>query len=357
MSSESRVAGIDVHKRMLAVVVSSQVGEGECVERRMFGTTRQELRHLSAWLEGQGVEEVVMESTAQYWRPVWLALQGQCRLHLAQAQSNRARRGRKSDYRDAERLVRRLLAGELVLSFVPEGEQREWRILTRTKYQRVRERIRLQSQVENLLEEMQIKLSSVVSDVFGVSSRRILQALVEAKSVEEMVALGHYRLRASQEVLRDALDGRPNPCQRNVLELHLKHLARIEEQIDKLERMAAEAMQEHAAAIARLAKVPGIGVSAAQQFLAELGPRAAAFPSAAQLASWVGVCPGQNESAGKSRSEHSAKGNSTMRRLLAEVAHAAVHCRGCRMEVIFRRLYRGWAMQKPSGRSPTGSVL
>ena len=338
MSSDSRVAGIDVHKRMLAVVVSERTADAEAVEKRQFGTTRCELKDLSAWLQQHGVEEVVMESTAQYWRPVWLALEGQFRLRLAQAHSNRAPQGRKSDFRDAARLVRRLLAGELVLSYVPEAEQRQWRTVTRARYQLVRERIGLQNQVESLLEEMQIKLSSVISDLFGVSGRRILQAIAAGnKTLEEIADLGHCRLQAKPQTLREALDGEPTAIQRKVLALQLEHLTNIDQRMATLDRMAAEAMQEQGRIIARLAKVPGIGVNAAQQLIAELGPQASAFPSAAQLASWVGVCPGQNESAGKSSSQRSAKGNSTMRRLLAEMAHAAVLSRGCRMHEIFHR--------------------
>jgi len=174
-----KIAGIDVHKSMLAVVISDVAQQGEFVfQRRKFGTAASELLQLSAWLAEQGVREAIMESTAQYWRPVWQQLEGQCELHLAQAQSNRAPRGRKRDFADAERLVRRHLAGELVLSFVPNPEQRLWRTMTRSKYQLTRDRVRLQNQIESLLEDARIKLSSMVSDLLGVSSRRMLHALV-----------------------------------------------------------------------------------------------------------------------------------------------------------------------------------
>jgi transposase len=181
-----RIAGIDVHKRMLAVVVSDvEVHEEYPLERRMFGSNPEQLRSLAAWLLAQEVEEVVMESTAQYWKPVWEARErdwkpprqkreGACRmsgtLHLAQAQSNRGPRGRKRDFPDAERLVKRLIAQELRLSFVPDAEQRLWRTVTRRKYQLTRDRARLQNQLESLLEEAHIKLSSLVS-AKEVSSR------------------------------------------------------------------------------------------------------------------------------------------------------------------------------------------
>ena len=179
METTYNVAGIDVHKRMLAVVIANARDTELEFERRRFGTTVSELRALSEWLKEHGVQEIAMESTAQYWKPVWLALEGQCRLHLAQARSNRGPRGRKTDFRDAKRIVSRLLSGDLILSFMPEAEQRGWRTLTRTKYQLTRDRVRLQSQLESLLEECQIKLSSVVSDLLGASGQRILRALVQ----------------------------------------------------------------------------------------------------------------------------------------------------------------------------------
>src|SRR5207245_4471925 len=186
-----RIAGIDVHKKKLAVVVADVEVEDEYqFERRWYGSNPEQLRVLSEWLIEQQVEEVVMESTAQYWKPVWGALERYwkpiCReresagpmsgtLHLAQAQSNRGRRGRKKDFADAERLVKRLVANELTLSFVPDTEQRLWRTVTRRKYQLTRNHVRLQNQREGLLEECQLKLSSLLTDLLGVSARRMLK--------------------------------------------------------------------------------------------------------------------------------------------------------------------------------------
>ena len=174
-----KIAGIDVHKKVLMVVVMDARTPEAKPERRRFATMPSELRRLSNWLQEQGVEEAVMESTAQYWRSVWMELESHMCLHLAQAFSNRARRGRKHDFKDAERLVRRFIAQELILSFVPGGEQRIWRNLTRMKLQLVRDRVRLHSQIECLLEEMRIKLSVVVTDLLGSSGLRILHALAQ----------------------------------------------------------------------------------------------------------------------------------------------------------------------------------
>ena len=182
-----KVAGIDIHKKVLMVVVASVADEVKDVtaaaldfECRRFGTGADERQHLVSWLQHMQVQEVVMESTAQYWKPVWLELEPHFpKLHLAQAQSNAAPKGRKNDFRDGKRLTRRLLCGELMLSFVPEPEQRTWRLMSRGRLQLVRDRIRLQNQLEALLEEARIKLSSVVSNLLGVSGRRILEAIAQ----------------------------------------------------------------------------------------------------------------------------------------------------------------------------------
>jgi len=336
------VAGIDVHKAMLAVVVS-EVKAGECeFQRRRFGATRTQLRELIEWLVGQGVQEVVMESTARYWRPVWVALEDTgLKRHLAHAHSNGARRGRKSDFRDAERLVHRLIAGELVLSYVPEDEQQGWRWLTRTRYQLVCERGRVQSQIESLLEDAQIKLSSVITDLLGASGRRILEALAHEQGQHDpakLAELGHAKLRASRRELTDALDGRWLERHRFLLGLHLKRIQQLDGQIEEIQQQTASAMQSCQEAVARLIEIPGIRTEGALQMIAEIGPTAVAFPSPGQMASWVGVCPGQQESAGQSYSRRSAKGNWQMRRLLSQAAHAASHAKGSFFESLYRRL-------------------
>src|SRR5437899_7228791 len=233
-----KIAGIDVHKRMLHVVVSDVQVDGEYdFTRRVFGSLPEALRSLAAWLVEQQVQEVVMESTEQYWKQVWGTLErywkpiGQTRegalatsgtLHLAQALSNRGRQGRKRDFPDAERLVKRLVAHELVLSFVPDVEQRLWRTVMRGKYQLRRNHVRLQNQLEALLEEAHIKLSSLVSDLRGASARRMLHALADGETDPAAVAaLAHQCLRATPAELRDALGActELNPVYRRLIRL------------------------------------------------------------------------------------------------------------------------------------------
>lgn len=352
-----RIAGIDVHKRMLAVVVADAEGKGEYqFERRRYGSNPADLRLLSVWLIEQQVEEVVMESTAQYWKPVWEGLERywkpSCQkregagpmsgaLHLAQAQSNRGPRGRKKDFPDAERLVKRLVAQELILSFVPDAEQRLWRTVMRRKYQLTRDRVQLQNRLESLLEETHIKLSSLVSDLLGASARRMLKALADGETnPTALAALADKKLRATQAQLCDALAActELNPVYRRLLKMVLEELQFLELQIVKLEQEMASLLSQHHEAVQRLAEVPGLGVDSAQQIIAEVGATAATFPSDKQLSSWVGACPGDEESAGVSKNHRSPKGNRHMRRVLNQCANAAVRVKGSIFEIVYRRL-------------------
>lgn len=334
-----KLAGIDIHKKVLMVVIVEASAPEQQPERQRFGTGASELQRLRLWLQAREVQEAVMESTAQYWKPIWYELEPHMRMHLAQAFSNRAPRGRKHDFRDAERLVRRLIAQELVLSLVPPPEQRVWRTMTRARVQLARERVRLHNQVECLLEEMRIKLSSVISDLLGASGWRILQALAQGETdPKRLAALGDQRLHCSEEQLQDALSGQVQPMQRQVLALYLERIRLVDTQIERLNRLIAEAMQAHQDAIVRLAEVSGFGPDSAQQLIAEVGPSASTFDSAAQLSSWVGTCPGKQESAEQNQSSRSAKGNKYARRILTEAANAAVRKKGSHFEGVFRRL-------------------
>jgi transposase len=370
-----RIAGIDVHKKMLAVVVSDVEVDGEHqFERRMFGSNPEQLRSLAAWLLEQEVEEVVMESTAQYWKPVWEALERHWKpirekregavqrsgvLHLAQARSNRERRGRKRDFPDAERLVKRLVARELTLSFVPGVEQRLWRTVTRRKYQLTRDHVRLQNQLESLLEEAHIELSSLVSNLLGASARRMLKALAEGETnPAAMAALADQHLRATPEQLCDALGACTDlkPVYRRLLRMMLEQSQFLEQQIGQLDQEMASLLSQHQDAVKRLAEVPGLGVDSAQQIIAEVGPTVATFPSEQCLSSWVGVCSGDDESAGVNYSHRTPKGNRHMRRLLNQSANAAAKTKGSIFELVYRRSVPRQDIIKPSGPLPIVNV-
>ena len=352
-----RIAGIDVHKKMLAVVIADvEVEGGYQFERRKFGSNPDHLRLLANWLIAEQVEEVIMESTAQYWKPVWGVLEqywqptGKKRegtgpmsgtLHLAQAQSNRGPRGRKKDFPDAERLVKRLVANELILSFVPDAEQRLWRTVMRRKYQLTRNRVQLQNRLEALLEEAHIKLSSLVSDLLGASARRMLKALADGEtSPAALASLADKNLRATPAQLCDALGACTefNPVYRRLLTMFMEELQLIDQQTEQLDKEMATLLSQDQAAVERLAEVPGLGVDSAQQIIAEVGARAATFASAKNLSSWVGACPGEEESAGVSKSHRSPKGNRHMRRILNQCANAAAKSKGTIFQIVYTRL-------------------
>jgi transposase len=341
---------------MLVVVVADvDVGGEYEFEPRQYGSNPAHLRLLAAWLVEQQVQEVVMESTAQYWKPVWASLERDWKpicekwegarpmsgtLHLAQAQSNRGARGRKNDFADAERLVRRLMADELTLSFVPNAEQRLWRTVMRTKYQMRCNQVQLHNRLEALLEEAHLKLSSVVSDLLGMSGRRMLQAIAEGETDPAVVAArADYRLRATQEQLGDALGACRDlhPIYRRLLKTALEEWERTEAQIAQLGQEMARLISPHQEQVQRLAEVPGLGVDSGQQIIAEVGASAATFPSGKALASWVGACPGEEETAGVNRNRRSPKGNRHMRRILNQAANSAVKLKGSIFALLYRR--------------------
>jgi transposase len=236
--------------------------------------------------------------------------------------------------------VCRHVAGELILSFVPDPEQRLWRTLTRTKYQLTRERVRLHSQLEALLEDGHIKLATCVSDLLGVSSRRMLPGLAKGETdAGVLAAMAEPELRAKPEQLADALRAAAtlSPLHRQILGLFLERVELVEQQMTILKRSIGGALQMHQQAVVRLAAVPGYGIDSAQQVIAEVGPQAATFATAAQLASWVGVCPGREESAEVSTSNRSPKGNRVLRRVLNQVANAAIKTKGSIYQELYRR--------------------
>jgi transposase len=338
-SRYGRVAGLDVHKKTVVVVVLQSAQPDDDYASGIFGTTQFGLKELITFLRQHGVTHAAMESTAQYWRPVWMSLEGEFNLTLAQARSTRARRGRKWDRADARRIAKRLLSGDLTVSYVPPPEQRDWRLLSRTQVAMRESVVRLRNQIEVLLEQAQIKLSSVMTDILGKSGRRMLDALIQGiHDPAELAALGDRRLRASKEQLADALSGRFTEVQRIVLKLFLQQIDYIERQMTELDQALAQALAPHQDAIERLSEIPGIGVPTAQHIIAETGPRAEVFDSAGKLASWVAICPGQQESAGVSVSTRSAKGNWMMRRTLSQTAWAAIATKGSEAQ----RRFRAW---------------
>ena len=333
------VAGIDVHKKMLAVVVRRERDGKTEYEKRKFGTTREEIAHLAAWLQHLQAGEVAMESTAQYWRPVWYGLEGLFKQHLCHPLKTRAPRGRKRDFRDAQRLADRWWAGDLEDSFIPDAEQRNWRWLTRTRVQLRRKLGVIHSHVEGLLEQGGIKLSSVVSDLFGVSAWDMLTDMARGVTdAEALAARARGILRRKDKQLRESLTGRLDAVCRLLLRQHMEQVTLIRRQIEEINSALADSMKEQIAVLHRLSRIPGVDVYSAQELIAEIGPKAAAFPTPEHLASWVGVCPGSQESAGVNYSQRSPKGNRYLRRLLCQIAWAAIHTKDTFFAGLFGRL-------------------
>jgi transposase len=223
---------------------------------------------------------------------------------------------------------------------VPDAEQRLWRTVTRRKYQLTRDHVRLQNQLESLLEEAHIKLSSLVSDLLGASARRMLKALADGETnPAALAALADQKLRATPEQLCDALGActELKPVYRRLLKMVLEQLQFLEKQIGQLDQEMASLLSQHQDAVERLAEVPGLGVDSAQQIIAEVGATAATFPSEKKLSSWVGACPGDNESAGVNYSHRSPKGNRHMRRVLNQAANAAARTKGSIFELVYHR--------------------
>jgi transposase len=333
------VAGIDVHKKMLAVVVRRERDGKTEYEKRRFGTTHQEIEHLAGWLQHQQVREVAMESTAQYWRPVWYGLEGLFEQHLCHPLRTLAPRGRKRDFRDAQRLADRWWAGDLEDSFIPGAEQRSWRWLTRTRVQMKRKLGVIHNHVEGLLEQGGIKLSAVVSDLFGVSGWAMLEDIAQGVTdVETLAKKARGTLRRKDAQLKEALAGRLEPIYRLLLRQHMDQVRLLRRQVEEINQALAEAMKEHVVVLHRLSRIPGIDLYGAQELIAEIGPKAAAFATAEHFASWVGVCPGSQESAGVNYSHRSAKGNRYLRRLLCQIAWAAIHTKQTFFASLFGRL-------------------
>ena len=333
------IAGVDVHKRMLSIVVRIIRDEKVEYEKRKFGTTRQEIEHVVAWLQHLGVTTVAMESTAQYWRPVWNGLEPHFELHLCNPLQCKAPRGKKRDYRDAQRLADRWAAGDLDDSFVPGKEQREWRAMTRARVHMKRKIGVNRCQVEGILEQGSIKLTSVVSDVFGATGWAMLELIAKGETdVEVLVKEARGSLRHKKSKLKDARAGQLSPTLRLLLKQHMQQVELLRKQVDELNQALSVAMQFHLPALMRLSKMPGVDLYAAQELLAEIGVKAAAFPTADEFAGWVGLCPGSKESAGVNYSSRSSKGNRYLRRLLSQIAWAAIRTKESFFEGLFRRL-------------------
>jgi transposase len=322
-----RCCGLDVHKKIVvaAILVEDEAG-GLYKEVRTFGTMTADLLELSDWLAGYQISHVAMESTGEYWKPIYNILENNFELLLVNAQHIKHVPGRKTDVKDSEWIADLLRHGLLKASFIPPLGQRELRELTRHRTNFVRERATLINRVQKTLESANIKLGDVASNVMGVSGKAMLNALVDGKaSPEDMAALSKGRLREKRDSLTKALSGQVKPHHRFVLSELLCQIDSLDETIARFDEEIIKYCRPFEQAVGLLDTIPGVARRTAEIIVAEIGTDMSRFPGADHLASWAGVAPGNNESAGKRFSGKTTKGNQSLRVALNQAANAASH--------------------------------
>ena len=335
-----RCCGLDVHKRtVVACRTTPDPAGGVHKEVRTFGTMTGDLLHLSDWLKAAGVTHVAMESTGVYWKPVYNLLEGEFELLVVNAAHIKAVPGRKTDVKDAEWIADLLRHGLLKGSFIPDAPQRELRELTRHRANLVEERAQVVNRLLKVLEEANVKLGSVVSDIQGKSARAILEALVRGEEDPEALAdLAKGRLKEKREELARAVEGKLRPHHQLLVRQHLSHIDFLNEAIREVSSEIEGRLRPFNEAIRRLDEIPGVNRRVAEVILAEVGADVSRFASAAHLASWAGMCPGNHESAGKRKSGKTRKGSPALRQALVEAAHGASHSKDTYLQAQYRRL-------------------
>jgi transposase len=334
-----RCGGIDVHKESISVCVLLVEERGTKKEVRRFGTMTRDLQALSLWLEQLGVTHVAMESTGVYWKPVWNLLEGQFELLLVNAQHIKQVPGRKTDIRDCEWIADLLQHGLLRGSYVPKQEQRDLRDLTRYRVRLTEDKARLANRIQKVLEDANVKLASVATDVLGASGRAMLQAIAAGVDEPEKLAqMARKGLRKKLPQLRLALQGHIREHHRFLLRQLLDELRFTEDKISELEQRIQHCMGPYHRAITLWTSMPGIRLTTAWSMVAEIGTNPEQFPQGSNLASWAGMCPGNNESAGKRKSGRTRKGNRWLRRTLNQAAWAAARTKNTYFAARFHRL-------------------
>jgi transposase len=335
------VAGLDVHKKTIKVAVRRRQQRQIWEEVRTFGTMTRDLLQMSDWMAELGVTHVAMEATGVLWKPIWNILEGRFTLLLVNPRELKRVPGRKSDVRDCQWIAQLLHCGLLRSSFVPPRPQRDLRDLTRHRAQLVAEHTRIANRVHKTLEDANIKLGAVASDILGKSGRAMLRALVNGeRDATKLAELAEGRLRGKIPLLTQALHGHFTEHHRFMIQRLLDHLHYLEQQIDlfstRIEECLRPLLSEEQ--IQRLDAVPGVNRRSIENVVAEIGINMEQFPDQDHLSSWAGICPGNEESAGKRRRSRITKGNRWLRRALAEAAWAASHSKKSYLAAQYRRL-------------------
>jgi len=333
-------AGLDVHKKTVAACVRRLGTNGKVrKEVRIFGTMTVHLLAMADWLAQEGVTHVAMESTGVYWKPIFNLLEGRFQVLLVNPQHMKRVPGRKTDVKDCEWIAQLLQCGLLQPSFIPPLWQRQLRELTRQRVQLVGQRAAVVNRIQKTLEDANIKLASVATDILGKSGRAMIQALIAGQEDPEILAkLARGKLQKKMAPLQSALQGRITEHHRFLLQLLLEQVDSLDRFIKRLDERIGELAVPFDEDLKRLDTIPGVNRRAAECLIAEVGVDMETFPSAANLASWAGLCPGKRESAGKSQGGTIRKGNRWLRRLLVQAAWAASRKKGSYLRAQYRRL-------------------
>lgn len=334
-----RCAGLDVHKQTVVACVRIADGAGPLQEIRTFATTTSGLLALADWLESFGVKHVAMEATGVYWKPVWHVLEAHFRLILANAAHVKNVPGRKTDVNDAMWLADLLAHGLIRASFVPPTAVQQMRALTRTRKQFVRERSAHVQRIEKVLEDANLKLGVVLTDIMGKSGRAVLQAIIDGHTDPEwLIALVSLRVKASRREVLEALRGHITAHHRFMLKLHLEHIDALDRAITAIEQEVGAGLEPFRQAARLLTSMPGMSVVASHALVAEIGIDMSRFQTPAHLLSWACLCPRNDESAGKRRSTRLRRGAQWLKTTLVQAAWAAVRVKGSYLQAQFHRI-------------------
>lgn len=338
----SNVAGLDIHKKSIVACVRTVNAEGKSVDEvRHFGTTTGELLKMSDWLSSRSVTHVAMESTGVFWKPVWNILEGPFELLLVNPRELKQVPGRKTDVKDSQWIAHLLQCGLLRSSFVPDRPQRELRDLTRHRAQLTDEHTRVANRIHKVLEDANIKLGSVATDILGKSGREMLRALIAGeRDTGNLAEMSKGRMRSKIPQLRLALEGRLTEHHTFMLTRLMHHLDELECEIEAFNDRIRQCMLPFVdeSTMARLDEIPGVDRLTIENAVAEIGVDMEQFPTSGHLSSWAGMCPGNEESAGKRRRGKTTPGNRWLRRALGESAWAAKNTKDTYLSAQYRRL-------------------
>jgi transposase len=329
--------GVDVHKKMLVACLRTEENKPQI---QHFGTTTKELRKMAEWLQDANCEMVAMESTGSYWKPIYNVLEALgLDVMIVNAHHIKTVPGRKTDVKDAEWIADLLRHGLLKASYIPKKEQRELREISRYRKSLIQERAREKNRLEKVLEGANIKLSSVLNDITGLSARNILKGTIEGTITEDNIeSMLYTTARNKKEEILTAMDGVITECQKFLVTEIIDHIDDMTRRIKKFDEKIDNEMKDYEEAIKALDEIPGIGIESAQTILAEIGRNMSQFPTAAHLASWCGLSPGNNESAGKRKTSKTCKGNKTLKATLIQCAQAAIKKKATFFRAQYERL-------------------